>query len=189
MDLAELIAWAIDNHPAGLKASQIARMIGTTRHDVNSYLYSHKSIYEIDANYVWKRKTAVSVSKGVSEKKPSAPLKTPTPPAPKPRPISPVLAKPAKPLFEHGDTLEIEIEGIRYWGSVVFYDESSKSVYVMYCKRYNTEGKADYDFIDLPAAAVKKRTPYEPTSVHDGNILSLYLRIKVSNLAVLRIRM
>lgn len=171
MDLAELIAWAIDNHPAGLKASQIARLIGTTRHDVNSYLYSHKSIYEIDANYVWRRKKVVSADKGTSSPKTVSTTKVPPTPAPAPKPISPAPSKPKDVPFEFNDTLEIEIDGIRYWATVVFYSEFDDSVYVSYCKRYNEDGIASYEYIDLPAKSVKKRRAYKPTSVHNGEYI------------------
>lgn len=166
MDISELVAWELDNHPSGLKASQIAKHIGATRHDVNSYLYSHRNLYEIDENYVWRKKQVVK-----PEKKDAAP----TPPKVAPQTLvtaEPPIPKSSKPKiapFGQGDTLEIQIGEMRYWGEVVFYYESSQSVFVMYEKRYDSTGKAEYEFVDLPLTAVKKRTAYTPSFISVGD--------------------
>ncbi len=167
MNIAEKIAAALEFRPAGLKASQIAKLIGATRHDVNSYLYSHKDLYEIDENYVWRRRSTATPSKVATEKKPATPAVAP-PPVVKPKPIVSTPSKPKALPFERGDTLEFRIDDMRYWGSVVLYNENAQSVYVMYRKRFDSTGKADLDFIDLPIASVKKRTAYVPSIIHDG---------------------
>lgn len=61
MALADRIFETLSTNPKGLKASQIAKLIGSTRTEVNSYLYSHTDSYEIHEGYIWTKKgSAVS---------------------------------------------------------------------------------------------------------------------------------
>ena len=60
MTLADRISEVLAANPKGLKASQIAKLIGSTRTEVNSYLYSHTDSYEIHEGYIWTPKAAGS---------------------------------------------------------------------------------------------------------------------------------
>ena len=60
MTLADRISEVLAANPNGLKASQIAKLIGSTRTEVNSYLYSHTDSYEIHEGYIWTPKAAGS---------------------------------------------------------------------------------------------------------------------------------
>lgn len=60
MTLADRISEVLAANPKGLKASQIAKSIGSTRTEVNRYLYSHTDSYEIHEGYIWTHKTAES---------------------------------------------------------------------------------------------------------------------------------
>ena len=162
MAIADLISWELDNHPTGLKASQIAKLIGATRHDVNSYLYSHKELYEIDENYIWRKKQA---TQGISK---TASLNVSPPPVVKTSTTVPPHSKSKVAPFKQGDSVEIRIGEMRYWGEVLIYYESSQSVYVMYDKQYNSDGTAQPEFADLPIAAVKKRTAHVPLYINSG---------------------
>lgn len=53
MDLMAKITELLLHNPNGLKASAMATKIGLTRHEVNSFLYSNKSTFQIDDNYIW----------------------------------------------------------------------------------------------------------------------------------------
>ena len=53
MDIKQKISSLLSTAPSGLKASELSQKIGCTRHEVNSVLYSNKSIFQIDENYIW----------------------------------------------------------------------------------------------------------------------------------------
>lgn len=53
MTIADKIAVILAQNPNGLKASKIATQIGCTKQSVNSYLYSHKDLYEQHEGYIW----------------------------------------------------------------------------------------------------------------------------------------
>ena len=58
MNIADQIVDILEKNPNGLKASEIAKQIGCTRKDVNSYLYAQKDLYEQQDGYIWKIKSA-----------------------------------------------------------------------------------------------------------------------------------
>ena len=66
MNIADQIADILAENPTGLKASEIATLIGCTRKDVNSYLYAHKDMYEQHKGYIW-------TEKSMQKKVPSSP--------------------------------------------------------------------------------------------------------------------
>lgn len=57
MDIASQIADILQSNPNGLKASELAREIGCSRKEVNSYLYSHQDLYQQHEGFVWRNKT------------------------------------------------------------------------------------------------------------------------------------
>ena len=73
MTFADRISEALAANPKGLKASQIAKLIGSTRTEVNSYLYSHTDSYEIHEGYIWTQKAA---GESVSAPAPKRPVQT-----------------------------------------------------------------------------------------------------------------
>ena len=58
MNISDRIANILENNPEGLKASEIAKKIGCSRKDVNSYLYAHKDKYEQHEGFIWTVKLA-----------------------------------------------------------------------------------------------------------------------------------
>jgi hypothetical protein len=85
----------LSKYPKGLKASQLADLIGTDRRSVNSYLYGSegRKYFEIDSNYIWRVKQ-VPANKSV----PAISIKSETPQI-----VATVLSKPAvvKPIREY----------------------------------------------------------------------------------------
>ena len=68
--LKDKIVAVLKQNPKGIKAREIAYKIGVTRTDVNSFLYSHKSDYDVDENYCWTiKQTKVKISVSTSDKK------------------------------------------------------------------------------------------------------------------------
>ena len=72
MTLADRISEVLVANSNGLKASQIAKLIGSSRTEVNSYLYSHTDSYEIHEGYIWTQKTA---GKSVAAPAPKQPVR------------------------------------------------------------------------------------------------------------------
>ena len=110
MTLADRISEVLTANPKGLKASQIAKLIGSTRTEVNSYLYSHTDSFEIHAGYIWTQK-AVGVSV--------------TTPAPK-RPV-----RASKPTVPEVDTIK---QRYAYCGSVDEFLTISESDWIAIMK-------------------------------------------------------
>jgi hypothetical protein len=63
MDIKQKISSLLSTAPSGLKASDLSQKIGCTQHEVNSVLYSNKSIFQIDENYIWTLKGSSVVEK------------------------------------------------------------------------------------------------------------------------------
>ena len=57
MNIADQITDILKKNPNGLKASEIAAQIGCAKKSVNSYLYSHKDLYEQHEGYIWTLKS------------------------------------------------------------------------------------------------------------------------------------
>ena len=53
MSLCEEIKELLCYYPKGIKASEIAKKLGKTRHSINKCLYSNRTIFSIDDKYCW----------------------------------------------------------------------------------------------------------------------------------------
>lgn len=62
MDLKDKITALLISNPHGLKAATMAAKIGVTRHEINSFLYSHNNVFQIDENYIWTLKNSAPIS-------------------------------------------------------------------------------------------------------------------------------
>lgn len=49
----------LNNNPQGLKAREIARLLGMTKSEINKVLYNDKS-FKMDSNYIWKNASAIN---------------------------------------------------------------------------------------------------------------------------------
>lgn len=56
--LKDKIVAVLKQNPKGIKAREIAYKIGVTRTEVNSFLYSHKSEFSVNENFLWTIKSA-----------------------------------------------------------------------------------------------------------------------------------
>ena len=177
MEIGEHIDRILSLNPSGLKASHIARMIGVTRREVNSYLYSHKRQFEINEEYIWRKKEkpgdkyiAETFERGAEIAYTQQTEICEQDLGPNEEQLVETSCN-SKPQFDYHDTVEVQVDDRRYIGSVITCSADLASVYVTIDKSYSGFGESQQECVSVLAEFAKLRTVYQPDTLYKGQYI------------------